>query len=165
MAGGTVVRFKNGTAVLYPGRLFGDLEEVGRWTREIADEMGEAVRDEAPVRTFALRNSVDCIDFRQGVTSRGISLRVGGSTARHAEYVIGGTDGGWLSARRRLPSGVTSPINTESRYSPGSSWPKKKLGRGEWINGQRANDFVARGLAVVAADHEALHGLIGRLEL
>lgn len=140
---------RNGRLILYPERLFGKSQPVGRWATSVATKAQAAVKREAPVRTGRLAGSVRAWSARSAPTEVMIRLNV---EVYYAGFVLYGTEpyvndvrmpigkSQGAAGRRTRPGGYGKPTYTYAFYRAG----------------QDANDFVGRGMERVASRHPSI---------
>jgi hypothetical protein len=124
------------TAMSQPGGV------VWKWARQKATRTGNTARRYCPVRTGALRSTID--SFYEGSTRDQVKVGVsaGGPDAPYAKFVIKGT--GHNDFLRRIYSDDGGPLGP----LPFSSYHGTHA---MWVTGQDANDFLSDALEEVMA--------------
>jgi hypothetical protein len=124
------------TAMSQPGGM------VWKWARQKSVRTGNTARRMCPVRTGALRSTIN--SFYEGSTRDQVKVGVsaGGPDAPYAKFVIKGT--GQRNIDRKIHRTGGGPLG------PLPPWP----GHGThvmWVTGQDANDFLSDALEEVMA--------------
>ncbi len=145
---------------------------VYAWAKRVERAFVRFAKEEAPVRTGELRNSIEGETHRTGLRSLDVVISV---DAPHTMYVLGGTQGPIMSNRLwafRTRTGLDLPRGGRDalgrprlpflidngyvlRLRPGNGFGQRYRLQ---VRGQEANEFMARAAGKVARRHSTLRG-------
>lgn len=119
---------------------------IHNWTRRNTSNAANWARGFAPVRSGALRASVRADNRTSGPHSIRSYVRAGGPRAPHAVYVTEGTIGPIFANDRPAIGGGTRTGYLRLAAHPAGGYPNVTFR--EAVNGQKANNFLMRGVEV-----------------
>jgi hypothetical protein len=124
------------TAMSQPGGM------VWKWARQKSIRTGNTARRMCPVRTGALRSTIN--SFYEGSTRDQVKVGVsaGGPQAPYARFVIKGT--GQRNIDRKIYRKDGGPLGP-------LPWSPYHGTHAQWVTGQDANDFLSDALEEVMA--------------